>query len=95
MSDAPPRVLPAGLVALALGLIALAALGPLAGGPIHYPVTPTLRADIKFFGRYKAGWIRDGVILSVQRSPAPVMRASSGLWSCDSDEVIAAFDAER
>jgi len=31
------------------------------------PVTPTLRAEIKFFGRYQRGWIRDGVILSLNR----------------------------
>jgi hypothetical protein len=29
------------------------------------PVRPELVAAIKFFGRYRAGWIRDGVLLSV------------------------------
>jgi bifunctional non-homologous end joining protein LigD len=33
------------------------------GGVI--PVRPELVAAIKFFGRYRAGWIRDGVLLSV------------------------------
>ena len=29
------------------------------------PVQPGLVAEVKFFGRYRAGWIRDGVLLSV------------------------------
>jgi hypothetical protein len=29
------------------------------------PVRPGLVAGLKFFGRYRAGWIRDGVLLSV------------------------------
>jgi bifunctional non-homologous end joining protein LigD len=29
------------------------------------PVRPELQALVKFFGRYRAGWIRDGVLLSV------------------------------
>ena len=29
------------------------------------PVRPELVAEVKFFGRYRAGWIRDGVLLSV------------------------------
>ena len=32
------------------------------------PVRLSLMADIKFFGRHKGGWIRDGVILSVQEA---------------------------
>jgi hypothetical protein len=28
-------------------------------------VRPELRVTLKFFGRYRAGWIRDGVLLSV------------------------------
>jgi hypothetical protein len=30
------------------------------------PVRPELVAEVKFFGRYRAGWIRDGVLLSVR-----------------------------
>jgi hypothetical protein len=29
------------------------------------PARPELVAKVKFFGRYRAGWIRDGVLLSV------------------------------
>ena len=29
------------------------------------PVQPELVAEVKYFGRYCAGWIRDGVLLSV------------------------------
>jgi hypothetical protein len=29
------------------------------------PVRPELIAEVKFFGRYRGGWIRDGVLLSV------------------------------
>jgi hypothetical protein len=29
------------------------------------PVRPELVVDVKFFGRYKAGWTRDGVLLQV------------------------------
>ena len=46
-------------------------------------------AAIKFFGRYKGGAIRDGVIMAIgDINAAPVM----GTWSCDSDEAVAAFD---
>jgi bifunctional non-homologous end joining protein LigD len=34
-------------------------------GPGFVPVRPELQAEVKFFGRYRAGWIRDGVLLSV------------------------------
>ena len=40
--------------------------GPARKGII--PVRLSLMADIKFFGRHKGGWIRDGVILSVQEA---------------------------
>ena len=52
------------------------------------PIAPLMPAEIKFFGRYKGGAIRDGVILAI--SAAPVTTA----WSCDSDEAVAAFDAQ-
>jgi len=29
------------------------------------PVRPELVAEIRYFGRYRGGWIRDGVMLSV------------------------------
>jgi ATP-dependent DNA ligase len=29
------------------------------------PVRPELQALVKFFGRYRAGWIRDGVLLGI------------------------------
>ena len=48
-----------------------------------------LLAEIKYFGRYKGGAIRDGVIMAIgDINAAPVM----GTWSCDSDEAVAAFD---
>ena len=54
-------------------------------------VRPTLRAKIKFFGRHKGGSIRDGVIVSLEhRRPS----RGNAIWSCDSDDVIAAFQAE-
>jgi hypothetical protein len=53
-------------------------------------VIPALWAKIKFFGRHKGGSIRDGVILSLD--PRAGSRRDV-LWSCDSDEVIAAFQA--
>ena len=40
-------------------------------GPARKSIVPVrlgLLADIKFFGRHKGGWIRDGVILSVQEA---------------------------
>jgi hypothetical protein len=44
------------------------ALDKLRAGSPHkgfIPVRPGLLAEVKFFGRYKAGWIRDGVVLSI------------------------------
>src|SRR4051794_20989697 len=35
------------------------------------PVRPELVAEVKFFGRYPAGWIRDGVLLNI----CPVRRS--------------------
>ncbi len=63
--------------------------GPARKGVV--PVNPTLRAKIKFFGRHKGGRIRDGVILSLD-GRAPSRR--DVLWCCDSDDVIAAFQAD-
>ena len=61
--------------------------GPAAKGVI--PIAPPLLAEIKYFGRYKGGAIRDGVIMATgDINAAPVM----GTWSCDSDEAVAAFD---
>jgi bifunctional non-homologous end joining protein LigD len=66
--------------------------GPMRKGVI--PVQPTLQAKVKFFGRYKRGAIRDGVISSLHaRTPIRRSARHKGLqWSCDRDEVIAAFD---
>jgi hypothetical protein len=59
------------------------------GGKRHCAIAPLMPAAIKFFGRYKGGAIRDGVIMAIgDINAAPVM----GTWSCDSDEAVAAFD---
>jgi hypothetical protein len=29
------------------------------------PVRPELVVEIRYFGRYRSGWLRDGVMLSV------------------------------
>ena len=54
-----------------------------------FPIEPVMPATVKFFGRYKRGAIRDGVLMAVrdngQASPPTA-------WSCDSDAVLAAFD---
>ena len=45
-------------------------LDGLRAGPVQkgfIPVQLGLLAEVKFFGRYKAGWIRDGVLLSIGR----------------------------
>jgi hypothetical protein len=45
-------------------------LDRLRAGPPRKGVIPVrlgLVAEIKFFGRHKGGWIRDGVILSLNR----------------------------
>jgi bifunctional non-homologous end joining protein LigD len=42
-------------------------------GPARKDIVPVrlgLVADIKFFGRHKGGWIRDGVMLSIQEASA-------------------------
>jgi hypothetical protein len=44
-------------------------LDKLRGGPAQKGFTPVQLgplAEVKFFGRYKAGWIRDGVVLAVR-----------------------------
>jgi hypothetical protein len=58
--------------------------GPSRSGIV--PVRVELHAEIKYFG-HKRGFIGDGVILSL-RMPTPKRLP----WSCDGDEVIAAFD---
>jgi bifunctional non-homologous end joining protein LigD len=55
-------------------------------------IEPWLTARVKFFGRYKGGFIRDGVLLDLDK-PQP-LPASSG-WACDADAAIAAMDAAR
>jgi hypothetical protein len=69
-------------------------LNALRSGPARkavVPVAPILRAKIKFFGRHKGGSIRDGVILSID---ARAGSRGDAIWSCDSDDVIAAFQAQ-
>jgi hypothetical protein len=51
-------------------------------------MAPPMSADIKFFGRYKGGAIRDGVLMAVDTAPG------WAAWSCDSDEAVGAFDAQ-
>ncbi|HET9848694.1 MAG TPA: hypothetical protein VFR68_09090 [Candidatus Dormibacteraeota bacterium] len=56
-----------------------------------FPVAPVMPATVKFFGRYKRGAIRDGVITAIEDVAAKTAMAG---WSCDSDGVLAAFNAE-
>ena len=60
-------------------------------------IEPFLAAEIKFFGRYKAGFTRDGVLIAVENGgmSAPTTAGPVGAWGCDDDGVIAAFDAEE
>jgi hypothetical protein len=44
---------------------------------------------VNFFERYKGGAIRDGALLAVEQGRA------LPAWSCDSDAVVAAMEAER
>ena len=56
------------------------------------PIAPAIAASIKFFGRYKSGLIRDGVLLAIEGESAAAPAPSGGVWDCDSDGVVAAFD---
>jgi bifunctional non-homologous end joining protein LigD len=38
--------------------------GPASRGGV-VPVRPELVAEIRYFGRYRTGWLRDGVLLSI------------------------------
>jgi bifunctional non-homologous end joining protein LigD len=63
-------LMPAGLVKFGLaGKDLWRRLDPLRAGSASragvVPVRPELVAAIRYFGRYRAGWIRDGVLLSV------------------------------
>jgi hypothetical protein len=40
------------------------------------PIEPGLCAEVKFFGRYKGGAIRDGVLLSVDKLSVPRLAAA-------------------
>jgi bifunctional non-homologous end joining protein LigD len=65
------ELVPAGLVKFGLvGKELWSRLGPLCAGPASrsgvIPVRPELVAGVKFFGRYRTGWIRDGVLLAVE-----------------------------
>jgi hypothetical protein len=63
-------LVPAGLVKFGLaGKELWSRLAPLCDGPANragiVPVRPKLVAGVKFFGHYRSGEIRDGVLLSV------------------------------
>jgi len=62
------ELMPAGLVRFGFtGKDLWHALDALRAGPPRHgivPVQPRLQALIKYFGRYKCGWIRDGVSCS-------------------------------
>lgn len=63
-------LLPAGMVKFGLtGNGLWQRLDPLRDGLSHrsgiVPVQPELVAGVKYFGRYRTGWLRDGVLLSV------------------------------
>jgi ATP-dependent DNA ligase len=62
--------------------------GPVGRGGV-IAIEPGLAVQVKFFGRYKGGAIRDGVLLAVEQGRA------LPAWSCDSDAVVAAMEAER
>jgi bifunctional non-homologous end joining protein LigD len=65
-------------------------LDRLRAGPVRKGIIPVrleLHAEIKYFGRHKGGFIRDGVIQSLR-----VLAPARHPWSCDADEVIARFD---
>ena len=64
-------LVPAGLVKFGLaGKDLWQRLRPLRVGPATrsgvVPVRPELVAAVRYFGRYQAGWIRDGVLLAVE-----------------------------
>jgi hypothetical protein len=45
-----------------------------------------LPAEIKFFGRYKAGFIRDGVLLAIEHEePARAPAGAARAWGCDAE----------
>ena len=54
-------------------------------------IEPGLLVRVKYFGRYRGGAIRDGVLIAVDNLPK---LPAASRWSCDSDAVIAAMDAE-
>jgi hypothetical protein len=63
--------------------------GPAMKGVI--PIAPLMLAEIKFFGRYKGGAIRDGVLMAIGDIHAAQVTPG---WSCDIDETVGAFDLE-
>ena len=56
-----------------------------------FPIAPVMPATVKFFGRYKRGAIRDGVLIPIRDVS---VKPATARWSCDSDAVVAAFDTE-
>jgi hypothetical protein len=64
------QLVPAGLAKFGLaGKDLWSRLDRLRAGPASrdgfVPVRPELVTDVKYFRRYRSGWIRDGVLLSV------------------------------
>jgi hypothetical protein len=49
--------------------------GPAGRGGV-VPIEPGVSVEVKFFGRYKGGAIRDGVLLSVEKLPVPRLAAA-------------------
>ena len=52
-----------------------------------------MAAEIKFFGRYKGGSVRDGVLLAIDGSTSARVAVARAWW-CDNDDALAAFDVE-
>ena len=65
------------------------------GEPIKgvIPVQPMLMAEIKYYGRYKGGSIRDGVLLDLIRGRGTPSKPGTAVWDCDSDAALAAMSA--
>jgi hypothetical protein len=54
------------------------------------PIEPGLVVRVKYFGRYKGGAIRDGVLVAIIHQPQTRLAPA---WSCDTDAVIVEMDA--
>jgi hypothetical protein len=90
------KLAPAGQVRCFAGKGLWSELDGLRRGPAKesvVPVSPGLCAEIKYFGRHRGGSIRDGLILSLSVVVALAASGEPRSWSCDSDEVVAAFES--